>query len=116
MNQSDALVVLTTVERAEDGERLGRLLVERKLAACVQVLPPMTSIYRWQGKIEQAAEHLLLIKTTRAVYPELELAIKENHSYETPEIIALPIERGLRSYLDWLAAGVGAQLNQDKKD
>lgn len=106
---NEMLVVLTTVELTEDGERLGRLLVERKLAACVQILPPMTSIYRWQDKIEQTAEQLLLIKTTRAAYPRLELAIKENHPYETPEIIALEVERGSQNYLEWLAKGVSLE-------
>ncbi len=102
----DALVVLTTVEEQEDGERLARLLVERELAACVQILPPMISIYRWQGAIERASEVLLLIKTTRAAYPRLETAIKENHPYQTPEIIALPVEAGSGEYLSWLAASV----------
>ena len=102
----DALVVLTTVEKREDAERLARLLVERELAACVQILPPMVSIYRWQGNIERASEVLLLIKTTREVYPRLEAAIRENHSYQTPEIVALPIEAGSSEYLSWLAASV----------
>jgi periplasmic divalent cation tolerance protein len=102
----DALVVLTTVEKQEDGERLARLLVERRLAACVQVLPPMISIYTWQGKIERASEVLLLIKTARTVYPELEATIKENHSYQTPEIIALPIEAGHGDYLQWLVDSI----------
>jgi periplasmic divalent cation tolerance protein len=100
---SDALVVLTTVETGEDGERLARLLVERQLAACAQILPPMVSIYRWQGKVEQAEERLLLIKTTRAVYPQLETAIKEAHPYQTPEILVLSIETGSSEYLAWLA-------------
>src|SRR5215468_9205709 len=102
----DALLVLTTLEKQEDGERLARLLVERELAACVQTLPPMVSIYRWKGNVEQAEEVLLLIKTPREVYPRLEAAIKENHSYQTPEIIALPIEAGSTEYLSWLAAAV----------
>jgi periplasmic divalent cation tolerance protein len=106
----DAFVVLTTVEKQEDGEHLARLLVERQLAACVQVLPPMVSIYRWQGKIEQASEVLLLIKTTRAVYQELEAAIKENHPYQTPEIIALPVEAGSHDYLRWLADSVKTEI------
>jgi len=101
-----ALVVLTAVEKQEDGERLAGLLVESELAACIQILPPMTSIYRWQGKVEQASEVLLLIKTTYAAYPRLEAAIKENHSYQTPEIIALPIEAGSSEYLNWLATSV----------
>lgn len=100
---SDALVVITTVETGEDGERLARLLVERQLAACAQILPPMVSIYRWQGKVEQANENLLLIKTTRAAYSQLEAAIKEAHPYQTPEIIALSVEAGSSEYLAWLA-------------
>jgi len=103
---TDALVVLTTVEKREDGERLARLLVEGALAACVQTLAPMTSIYRWQGKVEQASEILLLIKTTRGAYPRLETAIKENHPYQTPEIVALPVEAGSGEYLSWLATSV----------
>jgi periplasmic divalent cation tolerance protein len=102
----DALVVLTTVEKREDGERLARLLVDRELAACIQILPPMVSIYRWEGNVEQASEVLLLIKTTRVVYPRLEAAIKENHTYQTPEIVALPIEAGSSEYLSWLADSV----------
>ncbi len=103
---SDALVVLTTLEKQEDGERLARLLVEGALAACVQILPPMISIYRWQEAIERASEVLLLIKTTRSAYQRLETAIKENHPYQTPEIIALPVEAGLGAYLNWLAVSV----------
>ncbi len=101
-----ALVVLTTVEKQEDGERLASLLVERELAACVQTLPPMISIYRWQGNVERASEVLLLIKTTRSAYPRLESAIKENHPYQTPEIIAFPVETGSDDYLNWLLGSV----------
>jgi periplasmic divalent cation tolerance protein len=100
----EALVVLTTVEKIEDGERLAGLLIERELAACVQILPPMISIYRWQGAVERSSEVLLLIKTTCSAYPRLETTIKENHPYQTPEIIALPIEAGSAEYLSWLAA------------
>jgi len=102
----DALVVLTTVEKREDGERLAGMLIEQELAACVQILPPMVSIYRWQGNIEHANEVLLLIKTRREVYPRLEAVIKENHSYQTPEIIALPIVAGSTEYLGWLGDSV----------
>jgi periplasmic divalent cation tolerance protein len=105
---TEALVVITTTETNEDAERLARLLVERELAACVQVLPQITSVYRWQGKLEQATESLLLIKTTRAAYPRLETAIKENHPYQTPEIIAMPVEAGSNGYLNWLTASVNA--------
>ncbi len=107
---NDALVVITTAETLADGERLARLLVEAELAACVQVLPQITSVYRWRGKVEQTGETLLLIKTTRAVYPELEAAIKQNHSYQTPEIIALPVEAGSVEYLNWLEVSVKSQV------
>jgi periplasmic divalent cation tolerance protein len=106
----DALVVLTTLETQEDGERLAGLLVESELAACVQILPPMISIYRWQGSIERASEVLLLIKTTLAAYPRLETVIKENHPYQTPEIVALRVEAGLADYLSWLAVSVKKPL------
>ena len=107
---ADALVVLTTLEKQEDGERLAALLIESELAACVQILPPMISIYRWQGAIERSGEVLLLIKTTRAAYPRLEISIKENHPYQTPEIIALPVETGLADYLNWLGISVKTPL------
>src|SRR5215813_5415824 len=86
---TDALIVITTTETKEDAERLAHLLVEHELAACVQLLPQITSVYRWQGHVEQAGETLLLIKTTCTAYPRLETAIKENHPYQTPEITAL---------------------------
>src|SRR5215510_2279201 len=105
-NAAEALVVLTTMEKQEDGARLAALLVERELAACVQILPPMVSISRWQGAIERANEVLLLIKTTAAAYPLLETTIKENHPYQTPELVALPVEAGSDDYLNWLAAAV----------
>ena len=103
---SDAIVVLTTVEKPDDGERLARALVESELAACIQILPRMLSIYRWQGNIEQASEILLLIKTTLASFPRLEIVIKENHPYDVPEIIALPVEAGSSEYLNWLTSSV----------
>ncbi len=106
---TEALVVITTTETQTDAERLAQALVERELAACVQVLPQITSIYRWQGKIEQAVEVLLLIKTTRAAYSELEAAIRQNHSYQTPEIIALPVEAGSTDYLSWLRSSLRPQ-------
>src|SRR5262249_47587781 len=103
---ADALVVLTPLEKQEDGERLATLLVKCELAACVQILPPMVLIYRWRGAVERANEVLLLIKTTREAYPRLETTIKENHPYQTPEIVALPVEAGSDDYLNWLAASV----------
>lgn len=102
----EALVVITTTENQTEAERLAHLLVDSELAACVQILPQITSVYRWQGKIEQATEILLLIKTTQAVYPQLEEAIKQNHSYQIPEIIALTVETGSEDYLGWLISSV----------
>ena len=101
-----ALVILTTTETPLQAEQLAQLLVESELAACVQILPPMTSIYRWQGNVERATETLLLIKTIRDIYPTLETAIKANHPYQTPEIIALSVEAGSADYLNWLANSV----------
>jgi periplasmic divalent cation tolerance protein len=103
---SEALVVLTTTETQKDGEWLAHLLVERGLAACVQVLPQMKSVYRWQDHVERANETLLLIKTTRDAYHAVEEAIRQNHHYQTPEIIALPVIAGSGSYLEWLNAAV----------
>jgi periplasmic divalent cation tolerance protein len=108
---NEALVVLTTVESAADGARLARLLVEQEVAGCVQMLPPMTSIYRWQGQIEEASEILLFIKTTRAVYEQLEVTLKQNHPYQTPEIIALPVVAGSAEYLTWLTGSIKS-INQ----
>ncbi|MDX2029371.1 MAG: divalent-cation tolerance protein CutA [Blastocatellia bacterium] len=104
----DTLVVLTTVESHADAERLARLLVERHLAACVQILSPITSIYRWQGNVERTNEILLLIKTTPAAYPALESEIQANHPYQTPEILALPVVEGAADYLNWLTKSVQA--------
>ncbi len=105
-NAHAAIVVLTTTETPQQAAQLAQVLVESELAACVQILPPITSIYRWEGKIETATEILLLIKTTSEVYPALEVAIKANHPYQTPEIIALPIEAGSTDYLNWLTTSV----------
>ena len=105
---TEGIVVMTTTETQADGERLAHVLVEGNFAACVQVLPQMTSVYRWQGQIEYAKENLLLIKTTRSAYPGVEAALKGAHTYETPEIIAVPVEAGSPAYLAWLAESVQA--------
>ena len=99
---SDAVVVLTTAPNAEEAEALARKIVEAKLAACVQVLPPIKSFYFWENEIQADSEHLLLIKTLTARYEELERFIQSNHSYDLPEIAALPAERISESYLSWL--------------
>jgi periplasmic divalent cation tolerance protein len=100
---TDFLQMQTTFERQVDAERLATALVERRLAACVQIVGPIQSTYRWQGKVETAEEWLCLIKTRRELYDEVERAIIELHPYETPEIIATPIAEGSKAYLDWMA-------------
>ncbi|MEO0206839.1 MAG: divalent-cation tolerance protein CutA [candidate division WOR-3 bacterium] len=96
--------VFTTVEKKEDAERIARIVVEKRLAGCVQILGPIKSTYWWKAKIESAEEWLCIIKSKKELYPELEKTIKENHPYETPEIIAIPIIAGYEGYLKWLTA------------
>ena len=97
---------VTTTARRADARRIGRALVDRRLAACVQIVGPIESIYRWQGKVATTREWLCLVKTTRARYTQVAAAIEALHPYDTPEIIALPIAAGSRRYLDWLASSV----------
>ena len=96
------LLVLTNLPDADSAQRLARLLVERRLAACVNVLAPCASVYRWRGALECATEQPLLIKAAADRYAELEAAIRANHPYELPEIIAVPIDRALPDYLNWI--------------
>ena len=98
------LLVLTNLPERAAAERLAGLLVEKRLAACVNVLAPCRSVYRWQGAVRHDEEHPMLIKTTAERYPALEQALRSGHPYELPEIIAVPIERGLPAYLQWVAA------------
>jgi len=100
------LQVLTTAGSQVEAERISAALVERRLAACVQVVGPISSRYRWQGEVEQAEEWLCLAKTTGDRYAELEAAIRELHSYEEPEIVATPIVAGSPGYLAWLSASL----------
>ena len=100
------LVVLSTVGKAEDAERIGRELVERRLAACVNVVPGISSIYRWRGGVESEEERLLVIKTTAERFPALRDALVSLHPYEVPEVVALRIEDGYEPYLDWLDGSV----------
>jgi len=100
----EPLLVITNCPDEESANAIALALVEAKLAACVNILPRVQSIYRWQGVVESAAEVPLLIKATAANYPALEAAIRQRHPYELPEIIALPITHGLPAYLNWLAA------------
>lgn len=104
------LLVLTNLPDRAAAERLAEALIAGQLAACVNILAPCRSVYRWKGALQQDEEHPMLIKTTEERYAELEQAIRTGHPYELPEIVAVPIERGLAAYLEWLAAETGATL------
>jgi periplasmic divalent cation tolerance protein len=97
------VVVLVTAGSAEEAERLARTLVGERLVACANVVGPVRSIYRWQGSVEDAAEYLLVLKARAADVAALETRVRALHSYEVPEILALPVEAGSAPYLAWLA-------------
>jgi periplasmic divalent cation tolerance protein len=101
--QGDPIVVLITAQNREEAVRLADMLVGAHLAACVQILPEMESVYRWQGAIERQPEVLLLVKTTRRRFADLEREVRALHSYDVPEIVALPIVAGSAPYLKWLS-------------
>lgn len=98
----DCLLVFTTFPNSEIAQKLGTELVEKQLAACVNLLSPATSIYAWQGKIEMEPEIPAILKTTRTAFPKLEAELRELHPYEVPEIVGLPIEVGSAPYLAWI--------------
>jgi periplasmic divalent cation tolerance protein len=100
----ETLLVLTNLPDEATARAIAATLVEKRLAACVNILAPCRSVYRWDGKIEDAAEVPVLIKTTAARYPELEAAIRAAHPYELPEIVAVRLAHGLPDYLAWVAA------------
>ena len=99
----DAIVVFMTAANGEEATRLAEMLVGAHLAACVQILPEMESVYRWQGKIERQSEVLLIAKTTREKFDDLEREVRALHSYDTPEIVAVPIVTASAPYLEWLS-------------
>ena len=101
---SDELVVLVTVPDGKDASRIGEALVSEKLAACVNVVPGIESIYRWEGAVTRDAEWLLIIKTTEKRFDEMERRVKELHVYDTPEVIAVKVSGGSEEYLEWLRA------------
>ena len=100
---TDKIVVFSTCASAEEAQRVARALVEKRLAACVNVIPGIRSVYRWKDAVEDEEEVLLLIKTSRALLDELREEIERLHSYEVPEVIALPIVDGSERYLSWMA-------------
>lgn len=102
MSTDEILLVLTNLPDRDSAQRLAQSLIENHAAACVNILSECSSVYRWQGKIESASEVPLLIKTTRAAYPRVEVLIRTQHPYELPEIIAVSVAAGLPAYLQWV--------------
>jgi periplasmic divalent cation tolerance protein len=107
-----AVVVLVAAPNREEAARLAEMLVGARLAACVQILPEMESVYWWEGAVRREPEHLLLIKTTAGRFATLEREVRALHSYSVPEIIALPITEASAPYLEWLRAAVGASPSE----
>ena len=104
------LIILCTCPDLATAERIAETVVGERLAACVNIVPGLTSIYYWEGQIQRDAELLLLIKTRQEIYPLLEARIRQLHPYQIPEIIALPIQTGAAAYLDWIAHNSGAPV------
>jgi periplasmic divalent cation tolerance protein len=100
---TDKVIVLVTCGSAGEAKKIARAVVEARLAACGNIVPRVHSIYRWKGKVESAGEALIIFKTSRKRFPALRRAVERLHSYDTPEILALPIAAGAQKYLAWLA-------------
>jgi periplasmic divalent cation tolerance protein len=105
-NSAEAIVVMMTAASQDEASRIAEILVEDRLAACVQILPEIESVYRWQGAVKREKEILLLAKTAASRFEELESKVRALHSYDTPEIIALPVTDSSAPYLAWLLAEV----------
>lgn len=103
---TDKIVVLSTCANAEDAERLARALVASRLAACVNIVPGVRSFYRWKGETESSAEFLLVVKTSRELFPALSAEMATLHPYEVPELLALPVVDGAEDYLSWFHASL----------
>jgi periplasmic divalent cation tolerance protein len=106
---TDKRIVLTTAGSEEEAQKIARCLVERRLAACVNIIPQVASIYRWREKLEEAREWILLVKTTAAAFGQVRQTIGEFHSYELPECLCLTIEDGSPNYLEWIAESVSVE-------
>jgi periplasmic divalent cation tolerance protein len=106
---TDKRIVLTTAGSEEEARKIARHLVERSLAACVNIVPQVTSVYRWQGKVEEAREWLLIVKTTAGAFGAVREAILELHSYELPECLCVAVEDGSEKYLRWIGESVQAE-------
>ena len=106
---TDKVVVFVTCSSAEEASRIARALVEGRLAACVNISSPIRSVYRWQGKLSDDEEVLLIIKTTRELFDPLRRAVEKLHSYQVPEVICLPVIDGAPNYLNWIGASVAPE-------
>jgi len=106
---TDKRIVLTTAASEEEAGKIARALVDRRLAACVNIVPQITSVYRWQDNVEEAREWLLLVKTTSAGFDQVRQAIADLHSYDVPECFCLTIEDGSLNYLEWIAESVSVE-------
>jgi periplasmic divalent cation tolerance protein len=109
----EPLVVFMTASSKDEARLLAEMLVDRHLAACVQIIPEIESVYRWQGKVERQAEVLLIAKTLSGKFAELEREVVKLHSYETPEVVAFTLSDGSRPYLDWLRSSVTKNQTED---
>ena len=107
MGADQVLMVYITASNREEAERLADAMVEARVAACVNILGAIRSVYRWSGKVERGDEVVMIAKTTRDVYPQLEQLVRERHSYECPCIVAVPVENGHAEFLAWVKRQVG---------
>jgi periplasmic divalent cation tolerance protein len=107
---TDAITVMTTTSSREEADKLAFQVVERKLAACAQIVGPISSVFSWQGAVTRQDEWLCMFKSTQHFYPQLEAAIREIHTYAVPEILALPVVAGNADYLNWLHTSLAAKV------
>jgi len=112
LSMTKFIVVLVTVTSKKEAQKISKALLKKKLAACVNIVPGLTSFFSWKGKIEKANELLLVIKTRKELFKKLEKEVKANHSYSVPEVIALPILDGSKSCIDWLKSETAAKLSK----
>ena len=105
-DRSEYIQVFTTVAKRSEAERIAKFLLDKKLSACIQIIGPITSVYRWKGKTEKSKEWLCVVKSKKSYYGKIEQAIKEIHPYKLPEIIATSIVAGSREYLGWMRNGI----------